>query len=422
MTAFVHLIRGRIRTLEIAALTLVVMIGGLFRFLNLGRPPELVFDEVYYVDGARDFLAHGVEIEDGAGQFIVHPPVGKWMIAIGIKLFGDTPFGWRFSAAVIGTLSILVVSLIARRLFDSNSAAVIAATLTALDGLHLVMSRTALLDIFLMFFLLLGLLAFLYDRHFIAAISLGLALGTKWNALYFIAALILYLGISRRRIPWIYAIAIPLTYLVSWSGWFMSSTGWDRNYSSNPLISWIHYHKEILDFHTGLTTKHSYQANPWSWLVLGRPTSFYYATPEGCGAKSCSQEILAMSTPTLWWFGIIALLATLGYLIQRRDRVALIIILGFAANFLPWLLIQERTMFYFYAITLEPFLILALVYIIQRALAPGIEAKVAAQRRQILVVAGFVVLLTFLYFLPLYNGGVLTYSDWYARMWLPSWI
>ena len=71
----------------------------MLRFWNLGTPDSLVFDEVYYVDGARDYLAGGVEETNGAAEFVVHPPLGKWLIALGIALFGDTSYGWRIASA-----------------------------------------------------------------------------------------------------------------------------------------------------------------------------------------------------------------------------------------------------------------------------------------------------------------------------------
>ena len=133
-------------------LTGLLFVAGLMRLINLGSPKELVFDEVYYVNGAQDYLRDGVETTAGKPEFVVHPPIGKWMIAAGIKIFGDNSFGWRISAALIGTLSIALIYLVSRKLFQSHFLGMTAATLTTLDGLHLVMSRTALLDIFLMFF------------------------------------------------------------------------------------------------------------------------------------------------------------------------------------------------------------------------------------------------------------------------------
>ena len=400
-------------------LGLILSLAAMLRFWNLGTPASLVFDEVYYVDGARDYLAGGVEVTNGAAEFVVHPPLGKWLIALGIATFGDTSTGWRVAAALIGTLSIALIYLVARRLFGSEYLALIAAGLMTIDGLHLVMSRTALLDIFLMFFLLASFLALLYEKHLATAIFLGLALATKWSAVYFIIAIGIYLVLTNRKKLLIYLPTIPILYLISWTGWFLSDQGWSRNHSSNSIISFIHYHREILNFHTGLKTDHSYEASPWNWFILGRPTSFFYESPKSCGAENCSQEILAMGTPVIWWFGLVALAITFGYFISRREKVAGLILLGVLANYLPWLLFPERTTFYFYAISFFPFLVLAIIYAIKLYLED--EKKRIKRTANVNVALGLTVLI-FAYFAPIYLAIVLTYDDWFARMWLPSWI
>ena len=405
------------------ALIGIILTAAYLRFFNLGSPKELVFDEVYYVNGAQDYLRDGVETNAGKAEFIVHPPIGKWLIASGIKIFGDDPFGWRFSAALVGTISVLLIYFVARRLFQSENLALIAATLTTIDGLHLVMSRTALLDIFLMFFLFLAFLALIYDRYWLAGLAFGCALGTKWSALYFIAALTIYIVIAKKKFPFQFLLTIPVVYIASWSGWFLSDKGWSRQYSKNPLVSWIHYHREILNFHTNLTTEHSYQANPWNWLILGRPTSFFYSTPKNCGASNCSREILAMGTPLLWWTAAICIAVTIGYYIYRREESALLILIGISANYLPWFFFQKRTMFYFYSIAFEPFLILAVVYVIGKALESANHSPILYRQRTRIVYGGIALIgLSFLYFLPVFMGLTLPYDSWYDRMWLPSWI
>ncbi len=398
-------------------LAIILGISALLRIFRLGTPNEVVFDEVYYVDGARDLLANGVELTNGKPEFVVHPPIGKWMIAIGIKLFGDNPIGWRISAALFGVVSIYLIFLVARKLFKSDFLALLSAALASIDGIHLVMSRTALLDIFLMTFLFGAFTALIFQKYLLMAIMLGLGLGTKWSALYFIIAIAVYLFIRERRALISYVIIIPSVYLVSWSGWFLSINGWNRKSSSNSLLSLFNYHKEILDFHTGLETDHPYQASPWNWLILGRPTSFFYDSPKNCGSDNCAQEILAMGTPTIWWLGLISIFITIGYFIHRRDKSAGLILLALLSNYLPWLLFPERTTFYFYAIAFQPYLILAITFAIKEFLADS------QGKRRVWVVSGFSLsALVFLYFLPLYLGTVLTYEAWYSRMWFSSWI
>ena len=126
----------------------------LFRLWHLGTPKGFVFDELYYAQNANSLLHHGVELDPktAAAQYIVHPPVGKWMIAAGIKVFGYHEFGWRISAALVGTASIVMIFYITKRLFNNYFLSLSAGFLMSADGMHLVMSRTALLDIFLMFY------------------------------------------------------------------------------------------------------------------------------------------------------------------------------------------------------------------------------------------------------------------------------
>ena len=428
-------------TVAIAPL-LIALFSFLLRLKDLASIKGFIFDEIYYVDGARDLLKYGVEVTGDSPEFIVHPPLGKWMIALGIKTFGDNPLGWRIATAVVGTAMILLVALIAQRLFYSPILTALASALMALDGMALVQSRTALLDNFLAFFLLCATYFFVAKRYWWSGLFLGFALATKWSAAYFIivfGVIALYRAFShhtgrdliRPTLSRIGAFGLlPLAvYITSWWGWFASDRGWKRDYSSNPLISLFSYHQEMLNFHTGLTEKHNYQANPWSWLIMGRPTSFYYESPSGCGADSCSQEVLALGTPLLWWSATIAILIVLGFWLRSLttrhiDPAATIIVAGLAAGYLPWFFFQKRTVFSFYAIAFEPFLILALVYCARLFLtSQRKKSDRAYQIGQLVLLVGVILIaLNFIYFLPLYTGQVITYDAWHAHMWLESWI
>ena len=404
--------------------TMVITFLAFFlRVFHLSTPKGLVFDEIYYVDGARDYLKYGVEVTKGAPEFIVHPPVGKWLIAAGIKLFGNHEFGWRIGVAVAGTLTVYLTARIAQRIFHENMWATLAALLMTLDGLNLVMSRTALLDIFLTLFILLAVNSWLKGKYLRFAIYLGLAMGSKWSALYFVAAfLIVELIINRNLIR---TIRVGITsfgiYVLTWFGWFSSSLGWDRNSKSNPISSLIYYHKEMLGFHTGLTEKHSYQANPWNWIIMGRPTSFFYESPKGCGSKSCAQEVLALGTPILWWLGAIALLVLIGvnlhnFAMRELDMASLIPFLGIVAGYLPWFFFQKRTVFTFYAIAFEPFVILAIVLLAKLAY------EYDERMKYLIALAVFAIAINFIYFYPIFTGTITTYEAWYSRMWWSSWI
>jgi dolichyl-phosphate-mannose--protein O-mannosyl transferase len=366
---------------------------------------------------------------------VVHPPLGKWFIAIGIRLFGDNEFGWRFATAVAGTISIILIGLIAQKLFRSQFLTLLATFLAAVDGLALVHSRTSLLDNFLTTLILTATYFFIRKNYVITAIFLGLALGTKWSALYFIAVfgvVALYRAFThhtgrnliRPSIERILTFSLlPIAiYLLTWAGWFLSDRGWGRDAGSNALSSLIEYHEQMLSFHTGLSEKHAYMAHPWTWLIQSRPTSFFYESPKTCGGPSCSQEVLAMGTPFLWWTGAIAIFVVFGFWIKsiimhRMEPASTVIVMGVAAGYLPWFAFGERTVFSFYSIIFQPFLILAVVYCARWFISHNHKWGTIASS-----VFAVLVLFNFLYFLPIFLGDVITYDAWYSRMWLPSWI
>jgi dolichyl-phosphate-mannose--protein O-mannosyl transferase len=186
---------------------LITGVAGFLRFWRLSTPHSIIpLDETYYAPNSFGYLCHGTDMSFAANAphtcaglepvFAVHPPVGKLLTAIGIKIFGYRPFGWRFMPAVVGTLIVLIVYLIARRLWtEKRWPAIAAAILTTCDGLLFVQSRMAMLDIFLAFFILLGIWLLLEDRarapdwtgprwwRIGAGVAFGLAVGSKWAAI-----------------------------------------------------------------------------------------------------------------------------------------------------------------------------------------------------------------------------------------------
>lgn len=421
----------------------VVATALFLRLFRLSTPQKLSFDEIYYVDGARDYLKYGVEVSANKPEFIVHPPVGKWVIALGIKIFGDNPFGWRIAIALLGTLSILLIAKIASRIFGALGYGLIAALLALFDGLNLVMSRTALLDMTLTAFLLVAIW-FLIDRRFLfAGIFFGLALGTKWNAIFYILTFATFfvvkevvemrkkedsgsiIGlISLRKIQ---LLVVPLVvYLASWIGWFRSPRGWSRFWASDqgitllaPFRSFIHYQFEILNFHRGLNSGHNYRSPAWQWLLQLRPTSFYYESPK-CGSVTCSQEVLALGTPLLWWSGTLAILLLVA--LWFRTRRHSLILLGVLAGWLPWFAFPDRTTFSFYSIAFEPWVILAIVAAIKEIneLLPARFTRV--QKKGALALYIGLIGANFVYHSPVFLAITVSYDYWHSLMWLHSWI
>jgi dolichyl-phosphate-mannose--protein O-mannosyl transferase len=474
---------------------LVTAFGTFVRFNRLSVPHAVIFDETYYVSDAWGILRFGVEHNyiagrnaliargDGrifapGGEFVVHPPFGKILIAGGEWVFGLTPFGWRFAVAAAGSLAILILARVARRMTRSTLLGCVAGLLLALDGLEFVMSRTALLDIFVMFWVLAAFALLVIDRdrtrgryagaaargetrpprlgvrwlRLGAGVCLGLACASKWNGVWYVPAffaLTLAWDIGARRAAGLtagrpagaalraaggrvtaFAVVPLLTYLATWTGWLATSSGYDRQWAAQhgihtpviaPLVSLLEYHKAMLAFNTGLTTHHPYQSKPWTWLLLSRPVSYYWQCSRVVVRGSCAgtvQEVLAIGTPLLWWTSILALLFCLGWWLARRDWRAGAVLLGVAAGWLPWFLFADRTQFYFYAVVFVPFLVLSITLCL--GLVTGSARASAARRAVGASLAGAYllgVLLDFAYMYPVLAAKVISYAAWLSRMW-----
>ncbi|MFD7439355.1 dolichyl-phosphate-mannose--protein mannosyltransferase [Streptomyces sp. NPDC059861] len=501
---------------------LVTLFAGVLRFWNLGSPKAVIFDETYYAKDAWALVHRGFEVnwdknvndlilsQNGDvpiptdAAYVVHPPVGKYVIGLGELMFGFNPFGWRFMTALLGTLSVLLLCRIGRRLFRSTFLGCLAGALVAVDGLHFVMSRTALLDGVLMFFVLAAFGCLLVDRdrararlaaalpadpdgrvrpdartaedtrigwrpwRIAAGLMLGLAVGTKWNGLYILAAFCVmavlwdvgarkvagarhpYKAVVQHDLGWAFLSTVPVaivTYIASWTGWILSagdgSGGYYRNWAAtdgkDSGWSWLfpdwwrslwHYESQVYDFHVGLSSPHTYQSNPWSWIVTGRPVSYFYESPapgaDGCpvdAGDKCAREVLALGTPMLWWVGCFALLYVLWRWFFRRDWRAGAIACAIVAGYLPWFLYQERTIFFFYAVVFVPFLCLAVAMLIGALVGP--PGSTDTRRVAGATGAGVLVLLiawNFIYFWPIYTGQSIPMDDWRSRMWLDTWV
>jgi dolichyl-phosphate-mannose-protein mannosyltransferase len=476
----------------------VALVAAVLRLVGLRHPPGKIFDETYYATEAWGLLHHGVEwnTKDDSAAYVVHPPLGKWAIALGELAYGHNEFGWRISAVVAGVLSVVLLTRVVRLLFGSTVLGCAAGLLMALDGMHFVLSRSALLDIFLMLFVFAAFGALVLDRNarrrrwlralergvdpaqpgragrpgwswaavpwwrLLAAVLLGCALGVKWSAAFFVPAfalLVVWWEVGARRSagvrhPWrdtlldeggwllLCGLLIVATYLATWTGWFVSDDGYFRHYRADrfgtpetPVVDALfnlwHYHGEAFRFHSTLTSHHTYQSWPWEWLLLSRPVAFYWSSDGPCGATNCASEVLLLGTPVLWWSFLPALAALAWLGIARRDWRAGAIWIGVAAGLLPWFYYaaQGRTMFYFYALPAEPFLIMALVYVLGAIGAPGRRGLSDDARRLVggVTLGAFVLLVAvcFAYFYPLYIGEVLPYADWSKRIFLGArWI
>jgi dolichyl-phosphate-mannose--protein O-mannosyl transferase len=442
----------------------VLIVAALIRLINLGSPHAIVFDEVYYVRdawsmwnlgyeaqwvAAADFAHGDINAYSDQGAFVAHPPLGKWLIALGMAAFGPTnPVGWRITTALAGIAVVLLVMVIARRLFRSLGVAALAGFFVAIDGIAITMSRTALLDGILAMFILAAFLAVL--RHLdtpgwggwliVAGLLLGAATAVKWSGLYALLAFGIWVtvvetvrhykankgfdwlwgstGSLLKNIAFVWPIAI-VTYIASWSGWFATRGGWGRTWAEDTGVgsgvwgairSFWKYHRDIYDYNVGLTASHSYAANPFTWLALIRPTAFYYEP----AANGLVQYVTSIANPILWWAGGLSLIVLIVAMIRRPSWNIGAILVGVGATYVPWLFFSNRTMFQFYTVTLEPFLVLAVVWVLVWMWGKHLRFVVVAFVALVVAISAF--------FLPVWMG--IPIPDWFAmaHYWFPNWI
>jgi dolichyl-phosphate-mannose-protein mannosyltransferase len=477
----------------------IFILSLVLHFWNLNQFNNLIFDEVYYAKFAVNYL-------DGVPLFDAHPPLGKYMIAIGIWIASHWPFHtgtpngftgillapieYRWMNALTGSLLPLVVAGLGFQLTHRRSFALIAGFFTATDGLLLVESRLALINIYLVFFGFLGQWLFLLALNHqslrrvgflsLAGTCLGASVAVKWNGLGFLLGiyLIFILGwlfhklsaenqlnfspflsfhTARFRYPLqklyqitplqilFYLVLIPvLTYSILWI----------PHLQINTEYNFVEVHKRIFDFHKTMknsTEVHPYCSNWYTWPLVIRPIVYFFEKainlndpvpaypplPEGAG--KIIYDIHALGNPILWWLSTTAIFILILVLIYQFSLVVyqkniskkslpiqwqafpefstiFFITINYLANFLPWTLVTRCTFVYLYMST-SVFSFLALTWLTERWLR-----SYQPRYQAIGITVIFMVLISLVFWLPVYWGLPLSQAGFNMRMWFRSWI
>lgn len=437
-------------------ISLITLAGFVLRVVRLGVPGKLMFDEIYYAKDACFYIYSTQSIcEIASEQNQIHPPLGKWLLAIGIRIFGYDAFGWRIAAAVAGALTIALVYLLARKLLRSTFGAAAASGLLAIDLLHFVQSRIAMLDIFVPLFGVAAVLFAVYDRDRIidrangiargdglldrpwrlaAGIAGGAATAAKWPggfALLSVIALTLAWEVAGRKQrgtarPWlttlreegpsilVWLVVIPLvvyaaTFIGRLSGDIFAAPWSEGSFWRD----WWGRQTYMFEAHRTLGASHPYSSPPWSWPLLKRPVSYEFQTaPNGD-----YMEIFATGSPLVWWASLCGLAACAYSLIRRRGlgRPEGTILAGFAFAYGPWLAVDalsDRTStFIFYMLPAVPFMCIALAWAALK-LGDSWEAR-AARATFGLAAAGL-----FAFYYPLTAFTPLPQPSWQKRIWV----
>lgn len=347
------------------ATVVTTLIAAFTRLWNLGSPHEIMFDETYYVKDAysiwhlgyegtwaqnanASFVRGNFSTLSPEASFVVHPPLGKWLIATGMELTGPaSSWGWRLAVALAGIATVFLLCRLVWRLFPSPLLVGLAGLFLAIDGVGITESRIGLLDGFIGFFALAAVYCIVRDRQsqreriarllegttagalapkagwrpwmIGAGVLLGCACSVKWSGLYLLATIgimtVIWDGTALRAVKakvWKletlvsrgwgnFMRLVPVagaTYLLSWFGWFMNPSAYKHGWAAaeraagrgswlpDSIADFIEYHRAIYKFHVGLSTPHSYMAKPSGWLLQMRPTSFYWQSNDTLGADA----------------------------------------------------------------------------------------------------------------------------------------
>jgi dolichyl-phosphate-mannose--protein O-mannosyl transferase len=423
-------------------LGLIVLLAAGVRMVALGSPDRLVFDESYYVQDACTYLHLGSTVCGGVTESSWgHPPLGKWLIALGIAIGGYEPAAWRAPSAVAGVVMVAALYVLALRVTRSSLGAGLASAFLALDPLSIVTSRVGMLDIFVACAGVLAVTFAVLHRDSIAArsggrrrfawwllacgVSCGVAVATKWSGVLVLATvglLTVAWEVDARRLigGWqhraraiaplllVCFVLVPLAiYVASYIGRLEAvvlappwqQDAWPRVFGGQQL--------RMATFHAGLEATHPYASPAWSWPLGKRAVPYFFASEDGR-----YREILAFADLVLWLPALAAAAwAAVRFARQRQIWGAEFVVAAtVAGSYLPWLILTLGRSFVFlhYFVPVIPFLGLALGWAVT-----ALPRRVGRAAAGIAATAAIVV---YLFWAPLVYGWTLPYDQWRMRI------
>jgi dolichyl-phosphate-mannose-protein mannosyltransferase len=435
---------------------------------SLEIPPtymsKMYFDEVYFARSAIEFVNHQIPDER------THPDLGKLVQAVGVAFLGPTPFAWRIMGVIFGSLIVVVMYLLGKKLFGTWIGGFSAAFLITFDFMHFTMARIGTVDTYLIFFSLMSQFFFLV--YFMKVLKVGwknasvlpllvavvffsLGFSTKFGfplfpALGLISLLVAYRlkGLWRQNgslaDKYVAFFDRPFLLLIVCIG--LVALIYFATYIPDMLFgdsfqSIVNLQFSMLSFHGGSVVDSS--SSPWwSWpLIIGvgsiTPPRWFDIT---YFPNNIVSTITVFGNPVIWWVGFIAMIvltfeafhleavltnirsrfsrSSLSQRVNLRgkgwDVAAIYIVVVFAFSWLPYVFIGRATYIYHYYLSV-PMICLATTYFINKYWNTKL-GKVAA----VALFAASIVL--FLLFYPVISGAPVS-TDFIHKYlnWFPSW-
>jgi len=418
-------------------LVLILLFVFAIRVWSLWHPRTHIFDEVYCSFTAQEIAKGNPKAWEwwasppkGFAYGWTHPYLAKLIMASGVLIFGESQFAFRFPAALFGTGVIYLIYLLAKQIFKDEKIAFLSIFIASFDGLLFVMSRTGMLDIFLLFFLLAAIFFTLKEKYLWSGIFLGFSIATKWTGIYLypvIGVVLLAVFITKTKrthksivqwssglmVQWVLAfVLIPIAvYLFSYTLFFTSG---------HTFAQFIGLQKQMWWYHTNLEATHSYQSKAWTWPLMLRPVWFWVDYQ-----KNKVANIYNRGNPVIWWSGLAVLPLAVYQAIKELKKEGTFslgfVIFCYFAFWLPWIF-SPRIMFLHHYMPAIPFLCILIAWFLNK-LVSG-KWQVATLKISGKLVAGcwlLVAIIIFLLFYPIYTGISIPQNYFKLLLWLPSW-
>ncbi len=383
------------------------------------------FDEIYHARTAYEYI-NGIEAYEWT-----HPPLGKLIIAVGIKLFGMNPFGWRIMGTLAGILMLPIMYVMAKILFKKMVYAAFATFLLSFDFMHFTQTRIATIDVYATFFIMLMYLFMykFYEENYNVAglknelkylvfsgICFGFGVASKWTCVYAGAGLAIIFAIymvkrfmEYRRynaenyvkntvkiLLWcvLFFVVIPIgIYILSYLPYAFTEP-----YGFTFENIW-RIQENMFNYHSKLEATHPFSSQWYEWPLMTKPI-WYHITRL---TENRVMSISAFGNPAIWWVGIPAATACVYYAWadRKNGRLPVLLLIGYASQYLPWTLIG-RVVFIYHYFPSVPFVILMITYAVKKTYERTKNKKVVTIGVGVYIA---IVLALFVMFYPTISGA-----------------
>lgn len=367
--------------------------------------PELItymnstyFDEIYHARTAYEMIHHMYNYE------WTHPPLGKWIMSIGIRIFGMVPFGWRFMGTFLGVLMVPIMFIFGKKFFKKTWIATVLCLLFTFDFMHYVQTRISTIDVFVTFFIILMYLFMylytqksFYDTKLIktfiplglSGIMMGFGVASKWTGVYagMGLAVIFFATLYKRYREYQYAQEHPMGSTNGISHGHIIESFWnhtintcafclvffvmvpcliylfsyipfDNGTDQNIVAQLLKNQLDMYNYHSTLDAEHDFSSFWYQWPLMVRPM-YYYSGQVADAATGAG--ISAFGNPLVWWAGIPAAVYMLYLIWKERDKKAAFLVVAYLAQYAPWFFVK-RVIFIYHYFPSVPFVAIMVAY------------------------------------------------------------